>query len=901
MLNPSERPKVENTRPTKIQAIQKLLKQITHPDLVTLYTPEMEVQITVSKGGGEQIKQEFKGRPYVAFSDGVNTWKPFRIPWKAATNPEYKDTPMNYDLARHYEGIGMTGWNWAKRKSIYVAYDFDSITNHTQGLPDHELQQVFDLAMTVPWVTIRRSTSGSGYHLYVFLDDISTANHTEHAALSRAILAKLSSVVGHDFIAKVDTCGGNMWIAHRKMHYDGEDTVGLSLVKKGEILYEIPANWQSHIDVVSRKKSRIELPTESDDIQEIEDIVNQRVHVAIDDEHRALIKDLEGTDSWWDTDRHLLITHTWSLSNAFATGSYRGVFSTVATGTADGGDHNCFCIPLSKGAWLVYRYTKYCTETSSWTQTTGGWTTCFFNRNPDLKTAAQAYDAIETEKRGFLFQDAATILKALEVLGVYLDLPNYVLGREALFKENRDGRVIVKIKREDRDDAGKMSGWEAAKDKYWTRIFQATKKSQSEISNNLFEDMIRHLVQAGEDRGWAINNGGIWCTEPLAHVKLALSAQGFNDFEIKSVTGGNITHCWHLVCEPFKPEYPGGRRWNRKAPQLVFTPSGDIDNLNYPHWLAILNHCGSSLNEAITLDPWCKVNGLTTGSDYLKCWCASMIQQPSQPLPYLFLFGEQNTGKSIFHEALSLLFDPGYVRADIALENPSGFNGELENAVLCVIEETNLQSNKIAYNRIKDWVTSLKIPIHIKQKTPMMIQNTTHWIQCANDSSFCPIFPGDTRIVTIRVPTLKVIIPRQELIRRLLEEAPDFIAELLSLQLPKTNDRLNLPVLRTAEKNFLESSNRTELEVFLDEHCYWVPGTMLTFAEFYEAFIGTLEASEVMKWSKIRVGKNMPQDKFPKGRRSDGTWCFGNIAFEPIETEARKLIRAVDSEMLKEK
>jgi len=905
MLNPKETQQPTfyheggEDQPTKTEALLKLLPHITHPDIAALYTPEMEIQVTVRKGDGEQIQQEFKGRPYIAYSNSLSTWKPFRIPWKAATEPEYHDTQMTYDLAEHYEGIGMTGWNWKQRVSVYIAYDFDSIANHSEGLAEYELQHIYDLALKVPWITIRRSTSGSGYHLYVFLDDVPTNNHTEHAALGRAILAKLSSIVGYDFVAKVDTCGGNMWIAHRKMDYDGEDTLGLSLIKKGNILYDIPANWRSHIDVVSRKKQRIELPEGTNNAQEIEDLVNQRVHVAIDDEHKALIQDLEGTDSWWDPDRHLLVTHTASLARAFSTGGYRGVFNTLSE-TESGTDHNCFCIPLIKGAWLVYRYTKFCTENPSWIQTSGGWMTCFFNRDPDLKTAANAFEAIETEKRGFLFTDTATLIRALEVLGVYLELPNYVLGREGLFKENRDGRITVKIKREDRDDAGKMPGWEAAKDKYWTRIFQATKKSQKEISTDLQEDCIRHLIQGGEDRGWALNNGGYWCSEPLTHVKLALSAQGFNDFEIKGITGGNITNCWHIICKPFQAEYPGGRKWNRRAPQLLFKPSGDLDDLNYPHWLSILNHCGSGLLEAVQTDEWCSSNGLLTGSDYLKCWCASLFQHPGQPLPYLFMFGEQNTGKSIFHEALSLLFDPGYIRADVALADSSIFNGELENAVLCVIEETNLRSNKVAYNRIKDWVTSLKIPIHRKMRTPILIPNTTHWIQCANDSAFCPIFPGDTRIVPIRVPTIKKIIPRQELIQRLLEEAPDFIAELLNMQIPRSNDRLNIPVLRTAEKEFLEDANRTELEVFLDEHCYYVPGAITTFANLYEAFIATLEGSEVMKWSKIRVGKQMPQDRFPKGRRGDGNWCFGNLSFEDFESTANRLVRNMDCEFLRE-
>lgn len=160
---------------------------------------------------------------------------------------------------------------------------------------------------------------------------------------------------------------------------------------------------------------------------------------------------------------------------------------------------------------------------------------------------------------------------------------------------------------------------------------------------------------------------------------------------------------WTLVIRPFQPEYPGDRQWNRKAPQFVYPPSTDSDNLSFPHWNLIFNHIGEGLNHAVSRNEWCRSNGIKTGADYLKCWVASVFQFPLEPLPYLFLYSEeQSTGKSIFHEALELLVSCGVVRADNALINPTGFNAELENAVICVVEETNLRANRDAKNRIKD-------------------------------------------------------------------------------------------------------------------------------------------------------------------------------------------------------
>jgi len=56
---------------------------------------------------------------------------------------------------------------------------------------------------------------------------------------------------------------------------------------------------------------------------------------------------------------------------------------------------------------------------------------------------------------------------------------------------------------------------------------------------------------------------------------------------------------WTLVNRPFRPEYPGGREWNRTSAQLRFKPSQDKEKLRYPTWLKMLNHLGTGLNEEI--------------------------------------------------------------------------------------------------------------------------------------------------------------------------------------------------------------------------------------------------------------------------------------------------------------
>src|SRR5690606_36784519 len=140
-----------------------------------------------------------------------------------------------------------------------------------------------------------------------------------------------------------------------------------------------------------------------------------------------------------------------------------------------------------------------------------------------------------------------------------------------------------------------------------------------------------------------------WNLESLQIVKHLLAGKGLNTKDVNGLLAYHIQRPWVLVIKPFQPEYPGDREWNRDAPRFKVQPSTS-DNLHYPTWQSMLNHIGKSLDEHVRRTTWAQRNGITTGADYLKCWIASMIQYPQEPLPYLFIYGaKQATGKSTFH------------------------------------------------------------------------------------------------------------------------------------------------------------------------------------------------------------------------------------------------------------
>lgn len=884
-------------KPSRTEAIKRFLTAKTHKDLASMYHHDMEVQVNVAQDGGERVTKDFKGRQYQAYTDGLQTWKALRIPYKANSDPEYKDVPMSFDLDAHVEGIGMTGWNWVKRSSQWVAYDFDAIIGHsekhTAKLTYEELDAVRQAAFEIPWVTIRKSTSGKGLHLYVMLDGPSTSNHNEHAALARAILGKMSALTGFDFRSRVDICGGNMWVWHRKML----GTDGLEIVKDGDILYDIPPNWKDHIVVVSKKR-RKNLPKEISQPDAFEELTGQRPHIKLDEQHQKLIDYLEANNCywWWDQDHHMLVTHTYHLKQAHEELSLKGYYETDSKGS-NTNEQNCFAFPIRGGAWTIRRYTPGVQEHSSWTQDGAGWTRCYLNRAPDLTTACRAFGGVEDTDGSFEFRDCESAIGAAQLLGVHVDVGITLRGRKAVLKQHKDGRLIVRVKHEKEDDGGKMVGWQVKKTQ-WQRIFATKLISPEEPDVVNHDDLIRKLVVQGitrEDAGWMIRSDGAWAREPATNIRMALNSLGYTDTEGKVIMGSCVLKAWKIVNKPFQPEYPGDRQWNRNAAQLRYVPTQDADNLTYPTWLKILEHCGAGLDDAIKLDPWAKANGILNGADYLKIWVASLFQHPYEPLPYLFFYGPEDSGKSSFHRSLRLLLTQGYVRADAALTNTSNFNGELDGAIICVVEETDLRKDKTANRRIKDWVEAPDVQITYKGKTPFMSTNTMHWVQCDNEFQACPVFSGDTRITMCFVDKLSPLdmIPRKRLYPLLQKEAPDFLAEILSLDIPESNSRLHVPIINTEAKKAVQKLNQSPLDGFIEEMCIPTPGQMIKVSEFYNKFYNWLDPNEQGKWSKIKMNRSLPP-QFPKGRRrKDGQHYIGNIWWAgepPIDPTTNRLV-----------
>jgi len=308
----------------------------------------------------------------------------------------------------------------------------------------------------------------------------------------------------------------------------------------------------------------------------------------------------------------------------------------------------------------------------------------------------------------------------------------------------------------------------------------------------------------------------------------------------------------------------------------------------------VLRHSGHELDGPLKHNPWAQQHGIFTGGDYLLHWATSTLREPEQHLPYLFLWGPQNSGKSIFGDALALLMSDGAVEvANQAITSNGGFNSELKGVIVARVEEIDLrEAGGKHYNRVKDWVTAETFQVHRKGQEPYTIPNYLKFIHTANNKNFSPIWPGDSRITTIWVPALSVVdgqtteIPKPELLKRLKEEAPHFMTTIMRTVLPPQTTRLRIPVVETASKQTLTETAMTPLQRFLHENCFHVPGNKILLTEFLATFQATLTPIELTKWTRNQVKQEL-EPPYLYGTDSRRQMYVANVSFtEPTTAEA---------------
>lgn len=364
-----------------------------------------------------------------------------------------------------------------------------------------------------------------------------------------------------------------------------------------------------------------------------------------------------------------------------------------------------------------------------------------------------------------------------------------------------------------------------------------------------------------EDGGkgaWKVRdqNGG-WTWVGRTDVELVLQNAGRDPLSGVSLA---LQAPFTIALQPFKPRILPGRSWNESNARFAVSPEAGP----HPTWDQLFRVVGRGLDSDVLASSWARDNGVATGADYLLLWVASMLQDPLSRRAYLFLYSrEQGTGKSLFFESAKLLIGSAVVKANNALQNDRGFNGELRNAVLAYTEEVNLGSGggrNAIYNRIKDWSLSDTMTIEAKGSTCFEVPNVVSWGQAANDPSYCPVFEGDDRITIYQVlpPLDEERIPKEVMRERLRQEAPAFLATLLAMEVPAPVGRYVVPPLSTEAKRQQARASRDDLSVWLDANPGWVTLTDDALVDGFRDYLAQRDLGKQF-WPPQRILRALPE------------------------------------------
>jgi len=889
-----------------------LSKEHNNPELIARWGEHpstLETQVNC-KPGGVKIGDSNM------FEEGGEVFGPVRWPYNSRTEPNYSDPPVKFSIPKRIQAIGTSWWDWRNKRSIGVGFDFDSLLDHNEdvGISPEEIEKLDNI--DVPWLEVIRSTRGNGRHVYVwFKEPYPIANnHVEHSAVARSLIPLIAEHTGLNIDTNVDCKGLIMWIWHVNMTKENR---GYELVKPATqhlTADHIPPNWRDHIEVTSGGRSKVRVKgwdangeeTKGDELDEMTQAVAE---IPLDETHLKILEELEGTGhtALWVHDHHLWQGHAAGLKYVYdmmeEKGTpLRGLFNTNS-GDTDPGKPNVFMRPKPNGAFDVYRFGEGTTEDPLW-DSHGKWTHIAYNSPATLKQICLSSNGYEgtDEKQGYLFDEVEDLQAALKLLKAEnTNLPDNIEGR-TLSLHTKGKQTVLTIEKKRKDEKKDFPRYVKTAKGWEILLTDAIETPDEDIENEMMwselDDQFRALqVKAGRSYkfdSWALKNDeSDWVEHPRENIKSYLSQ---TCPKVDPILGSAIFKAWTLVKHPFQPEYPGGRLWNRDGAQFRYEPIelNEGEHPVHPTWNRVMEHCGRDLNEYIDDLPWCQDWNIRTGGDYLTAWIACMFQNPYGKLPYLFMYGPQNCGKSSFHEALEFLLTRGVAKADRALTSVGGFNSELEEAILAVIDEVDVaRAGSAAYNKIKEWVTGTSISIHPKGGVVRDVLSTLHFVQVSNERSSLPVFPGDTRITAMSVSGLEEEIPRERLYVLLKEEGPHFMRTLMDYNVPEATGRLMLPIIETRGKLEAADNNIDSLTAFIEENCYEIPGVAIRLTEFQTRFFATLEPHVVEEWQKGRTLQSKLSEHYLLGRCPNlNQTIIGNFTFNKSTKPSARYIRS---------
>ena len=124
-------------------------------------------------------------------------------------------------------------------------------------------------------------------------------------------------------------------------------------------------------------------------------------------------------------------------------------------------------------------------------------------------------------------------------------------------------------------------------------------------------------------------------------------------------------------------------------------------------------------------------------------------------------------------------------------------------------------------------------------------------------------------------------IPKEVYIPLCLEEFPNFLYTLGTMQLPALKERTRLPIISTEIKEGILESTEPDVLAYLKQTYHNIPGHAVRISEAYEGYKKWCTANNVKPVApndfKLQVGLKFPVYRGPSGR----AFSIGNISLDP--------------------
>ena len=184
---------------------------------------------------------------------------------------------------------------------------------------------------------------------------------------------------------------------------------------------------------------------------------------------------------------------------------------------------------------------------------------------------------------------------------------------------------------------------------------------------------------------------------------------------------------WRLapdwLADPRRRRYPLGFEFDPTSPpSFKFNPDDDRRKYNLYRGFAV-NPVEGNISPFLDFTHDIVCNGDQKLFEYVMAWLANIVRCPGdKPGTALVLRGDQGIGKGFFASCLGAVLGDHYVEVNDPVYLVGRFNHHLRDKLVVYADEGSF-SGKMASNKLKNIITSERVLIEQKFRTPYTVEN----------------------------------------------------------------------------------------------------------------------------------------------------------------------------------